>query len=170
MSYDISLCDPVTKDTLEINEPHFMRGGTYAVGGTTQLWLNVTYNYANYYHEAFNGGIRSIYGKTGAESISILSDMIAFIEEKYKDSNGEWIISNRKKNLYFDSDENPIDSGQALMLALKGKAVLSKEETYTVSEGDTSDYWESTAANALRPLYQLLTFAKMRPDGVWKGD
>lgn len=29
MSYDINLLDPVTKETIEINEPHFMRGGTY---------------------------------------------------------------------------------------------------------------------------------------------
>ena len=52
MSYDISLKDPVTKKTIELNEPHFMRGGTYAIGGTKELWINVTYNYGPYYYEA----------------------------------------------------------------------------------------------------------------------
>lgn len=32
MSYDIHLCDPVTNRPIEIAEPHFMRGGTYAIG------------------------------------------------------------------------------------------------------------------------------------------
>lgn len=31
MSYDIHLNDPVTKQTLELDEPHFMRGGTYEI-------------------------------------------------------------------------------------------------------------------------------------------
>lgn len=44
MSYDIRLCDPVTHETLEVDSPHLMAGGTYALGGTTELWLNVTYN------------------------------------------------------------------------------------------------------------------------------
>ena len=44
MSYDIDLLDPVTKKTIELDFPHAMRGGTYAVGGDTRASLNVTYN------------------------------------------------------------------------------------------------------------------------------
>ena len=47
MSYDIRLCDPVTGDVINLDHPHLMRGGTYAMAGTTELWLNVTYNYSN---------------------------------------------------------------------------------------------------------------------------
>lgn len=75
MSYDITLNDPVTKKVIELNEPHFRRGGTYAVGGTKELWLNITYNYSAIFcrPDVFGkGGIRSIYGMTGAESIPIL--------------------------------------------------------------------------------------------------
>ena len=38
--------------------------------------------------------------------------------------------------------------------------------------GDDVDdnYWTATEGNAKRPLVQLLTMTKMRPDGVWKGD
>lgn len=37
MSYDINLCDPVTHDVLELDDPHDMRGGTYAMGGVNDL-------------------------------------------------------------------------------------------------------------------------------------
>ena len=47
MSYDIHLNDPVTKQTIELENPHFMRGDTYAIDGTKELSLNITYNYKN---------------------------------------------------------------------------------------------------------------------------
>lgn len=73
MSYDINLCDPVTRDVLELDDPHDMRGGTYAMGGTTECWLNITYNYAPIFRRVLGDkGIRTIYGMTGAESIPVL--------------------------------------------------------------------------------------------------
>lgn len=73
MSYDISLVDPVTRETLEVESPHQMRGGTYVLGGTTEAWLNITYNYGRFYREVFGEkGIRTIYGMTGAESIPVI--------------------------------------------------------------------------------------------------
>ena len=58
MSYDISLVDPVTKEQLHSDVAHDMRGGTYALGSTTELWLNITWNYAHYYYEATDGDKR----------------------------------------------------------------------------------------------------------------
>lgn len=73
MSYDINLCDPVTHDVLELDDQHDMRGGNYCVGGTTECWLNITYNYAPIFRrELGEKGIRTIYGMTGAESIPLL--------------------------------------------------------------------------------------------------
>jgi len=75
VSYDIRLTDPVTGEVLEVDTPHDMRGGTYAMGGTRELWLNITYNYGRiYYRDDVLGekGIRTIYGMTGAESIPVL--------------------------------------------------------------------------------------------------
>lgn len=73
MSYDINLCDPVTHDVLELDDTHYMRGGTYAMGGTTLCTLNATYNYAPIFRrELGEKGIRTIYGMTGAESIPVL--------------------------------------------------------------------------------------------------
>lgn len=130
MSYDIYLNDPVTGEVIEFDAPHDLRGGTYAVGGTTEAWLNITYNYSEYYYESFGEkGIRTIYGMTGADSIPIIQEAIFVISAKNKDENG-----------------------------------------WKDGEGDTDDYWETTAANAIGPLYQLIAMAKLRPDGVWDGD
>ena len=70
MSYDIELRHPVTGDTLQLDEPHHMRGG----GGATDASLNITYNYSRHFVAAFEDerGVRCIYGTTGAESIPIL--------------------------------------------------------------------------------------------------
>lgn len=77
MSYDIYLKDPVTRDVIEVDTPHQMAGGTYALGGTKELWLNVTYNYANHFYNTMGEkGIRTIYGMSGAESIPILENAI----------------------------------------------------------------------------------------------
>lgn len=74
MSYDIDLLDPVTKDVIELDTPHQMKGGTFALGGTREAHLNVTYNYGVHYYRVIcpDQGIRKIYGLTGAESIPIL--------------------------------------------------------------------------------------------------
>ena len=118
MSYDISLNDPITKEVIEFNEPHMIKGGTYAVGGTSEAWLNVTYNYADHFYRVMGeNGIRSIYGKTGAESIPILKAAISQLKD----------------------DVDP-------------------------------DYWKATEGNAKKALCGLLSFAQMRPDGVWDGD
>ena len=192
MSYDISLKDPVTKKTIELNEPHFMRGGTYAAGGTKELWINVTYNYGPYYYEATDKdprfahdevscyyadgtkgpieteyGIRGIYGKSGAESIPMLEDMIRRITEKYQ-KDGEWIETERTKARWYDENGNEVED--PFHMILQGKNVTKEEYTVMVSEGDTDDYWEATAVNAIKPLHQLIAMAKMRPDGVWDGD
>ena len=192
MSYDISLKDPVTKKTIELNEPHFMQGGTYAMGGTKELWLNITYNYSYYYYEATDKdprfahdevscyysdgtkgpieteyGIRGIYGKTGAESIPMLEDMIRRITEKYQ-KDGEWIETERTKARWYDENGNEVED--PFHMILNGKNVTKEEYTVMVSEGDTDDYWEATAVNAIKPLHQLIAMAKMRPDGVWDGD
>lgn len=178
MSYDIYLKDPVTKETAEV-PGHLMRGGTFMAdyhpeSGTftpalnTEAWLNITYNYGHYYYEMNKEeGIREIYGKTGLDSIPILEGMIAHLEKKYK-KNGKWITTKRNKVIYYDENGNEIDG---MIAFIERIAPVRKEDTeFEVSEGDTSDYWLDTAANAIRPLYQLIALAKMRPDCIWDGD
>lgn len=140
MSYDIELKDPVTGKTLEMEQKHFMVGGTFALGGTDEMWLNVTYNYANWYYrdgvfEPVNGekkGIRSIYGLTGAESIPVLKKAISVLSDCKED--------------------------------------ISDEERKDYEKQQVTGYWMPTRENAIKPLHQLLAMAQMRPDGVWDGD
>jgi len=86
MSYDIDLTDPVTGATLELDAPHQMKGGTYAIGGTSDTSLNVTYNYSKHYRRMGEKGIRTIYGMTGAESIPVLSAAIDGLGEDVDDT------------------------------------------------------------------------------------
>jgi hypothetical protein len=73
MSYDIRLCDRFTGEPLHLDGPHKMSGGTYAVGGTTEAWVNITSNYGQCYYRVFGEkGIRTIYGMTGHDSIPVL--------------------------------------------------------------------------------------------------
>lgn len=135
MSYDIELKDPVTKEVIEFDSPHQMRGGTYALNGTNEAWLNITYNYSIWYYrdDTFGEkGIRTIYGLSGAESIPVLKKAIAGLEA----SNEE----------------------------------LSDEEIQKCEEQGATGYWMPTRENAIKPLYQLLAMAQMRPDGIWEGD
>ena len=140
MSYDITLNDPVTKETINFDTPHQMTGGNYCVGGTTEAWLYITYIYSKWYYlegvfpdkNGENWGIRTIYGMSGAESISILENAIKTLESVTED--------------------------------------LTEEEIEEYVNGGAGGYWTPTRINAIKPLYQLLAMARMRLDGVWDGD
>lgn len=100
MSYDISLCDPVTEETLEVDTPHHIHGGNYVLGGTTELWLHITYNYKDHFYRVMGEkGIRSIYGLTGAESIPLLKAAIAQLGDNVTDNYWDGTEGNAKKAL-----------------------------------------------------------------------
>ena len=164
--------------------------GRFTPKPTSEAHLGITYNYSNYYYDAVerdvrfygnleddderekeqprNLGIRGIYGKSGAESIPMLQDMIRRITEKYQED-GEWIITERTKTRYIDAD-----TGEEINLlkdVIEGKRDYRKEEyTVKVSEAPNDDYWEATAGNAIKPLHYLIAMAQLRPDGIWDGD
>lgn len=133
MSYDISLNDPVTREVVQFDTPHQMKGGTYCIGGTTEASLNITYNYCRWYYgyDKFGiDGIRSIEGMSGADSIHVIERTIKSLEESEKN--------------------------------------LSDDERTKLEEQGVTGYWLPTKENALKPLYQLLAMAKMRPYAVWE--
>ncbi len=83
MSYDIHLKDRKTGEQLHIEHNHLLQGGTCAVGGTTELWLNVTYNYGEIFRKVLGEkGIRSIYGLGAVESLPILFEAVNKLEGK----------------------------------------------------------------------------------------
>lgn len=108
MSYDIDLRDPITKQVIEIADAHFMRGGTYQLGGSTKLSLNMTYNYAEILHKVlqpentpseYESGIRSLYGMTALDAISILEKAINELKDDVSDDYWEPTEGNVKKAL-----------------------------------------------------------------------
>jgi len=101
MSYDIELIDPVTKETLQLDEPHQMKGGTYAIGGTTEAHLNITYNYARFFIATLgDNGIRSIYGMSGADSIPLLECAISNLGDDVDDDYWNPTEGNAKAALF----------------------------------------------------------------------
>jgi hypothetical protein len=108
MSYDLGLKDAITGEWLELDEPHHMRGGTYCVGGSSTAQINITYNYANHFYRVIparnldstrGGGIRSIYGMTGAESIPVLESAISILGDDVDDDYWKPTEGNAKRAL-----------------------------------------------------------------------
>jgi hypothetical protein len=104
MSYDIYLHNPITGDVAQLDSPHQFKGGTYVVGGTTDAHLNVTYNYSPHYYRVFkelgfDEGIRSIYGMTGKESVSILNKASKLLGSDLSENYWEATEGNAKKAL-----------------------------------------------------------------------
>ena len=102
MSYDIELTDPVTGEVLEVDHKHRIEGGTYQLGGTTELRLNITYNYGGILRKVLdpNKGIRVLYGLSGAESIPLLLDAIDQLGDELNDDYWKATEGNVKTALY----------------------------------------------------------------------
>lgn len=112
MSWDFSLVDPVTKETLTTETKHHMRGGTYQVGGSNELSLNITYNYGKMIHDKFDETLKELgmepnddsyakylRSKTGAESIPILKGTIEKLGDDVDDDYWKATEGNAKQAL-----------------------------------------------------------------------
>ena len=100
MGYDIYLYDPVSKEPIQFDAKHQIHGGNMALGGTTEAWLHVTYNYSKHFEQVLGkDGVCTIYGKTGAETIPLLQQAIAALGADV--SNDYWAATegNAKKAL-----------------------------------------------------------------------
>lgn len=69
MSYDVSL------EGDDVKVDHHEEGGTYALGGTDEAWLNVTYNYAEVYR-LFDFSIRDLDGKRAGDTIEVMAAIV----------------------------------------------------------------------------------------------
>ena len=87
MSHDIRI---KRKDgtVVELKERHVITGGTYALGGTTEAWLNITYNYWRIFHRLFGeDGITTIYGMNVKDARTILVGAVARLGVAEPDEN-----------------------------------------------------------------------------------
>lgn len=72
MSYDIYVLDPKTEQPMEFEEKHYYEGGNYALGGTTEAWLNITYNYSPYFYSLWGHGLNEFHGKKAKDVVPLL--------------------------------------------------------------------------------------------------
>lgn len=114
MSYDVSLKDARTGETVELPIAHDIRGGTYQVGGTSRAWLNVTYNYCGILRSVLpEGGLYELQGKTVEETIPLLKEAIEKLapddeEDYWKETSGN--VRKALEGLLKLALASPIDS------------------------------------------------------------
>lgn len=79
MSYDIYI---VGKDGRPLHGEHRLdlRGGTYLVGGTTEAYLNVTYNYAEHFD------FKWLDGKPVGDTMDVLLDAVDDLQDDITDN------------------------------------------------------------------------------------
>ena len=79
-------------------EKHDIAGGTYAVGGTRDAWLYVTYNYAGIFTRVMgDGGVNQLDGGCVKDSLPVIEKAIAALNDK--DILGRRLKCNEAKNL-----------------------------------------------------------------------
>lgn len=103
MSYDCCLNDPVTGETLHTptNFNHNIAGGTYALGGTSEMWLNVTFNYGSIFRKVIpKEGILELDGKMAVDTIPILENAIEQLQDDIDPDYWKATEGNAKKALY----------------------------------------------------------------------
>lgn len=186
MGYYIEILKRGTNDALQMKTPDYFRGsnvpaeidpetGNLVQAKQTEASIGITYNYSPYYYKATEGdacfygdvvdedasefknlGIRGLYGKSPEEAIPLLMNMIARIKADNTDDEGNWLTGERERKHYYDANGDEIQDYILHLIRKDGVIQREEVEKYTVSEGDDSDYWEPTAANAIRSLRELL--------------
>ena len=85
MGYSVRIKHRDGTDVL-LPEKHNIAGGTYAVGGTRDARLYVTYNYAGTFQRVIGGeGLRSLNGGSVKDSLAILVKAIDAIGDEQPD-------------------------------------------------------------------------------------
>lgn len=87
----------------------------------------------------------------GVDSVSILENMIATLTNKYQ-KDGDWICTKREKTLFLDENGEQIED--PIRAWINKAQINTKEIIVDRYEGVRTDYWEPTAVNAIKPLYQ----------------
>ena len=98
MSWWISLNDE-DGNCLEVER--FSDGGTYAVGGTIEADLNITYNYSGLFHTFLNDveGIRYLHGRYAKDTTERLKSAIDAMQDDDEEDYWKATEGNAKKAL-----------------------------------------------------------------------
>lgn len=192
MSYSLEIQNPKTGEVLEMEHPHTIIGGTYCLGGTTRLELNITYNYSAFFHRPEvlgatdeekathdiewikeHTGLHRLFGLTVKEAMPLVSSAIRALKNEHLDKNGKPYDMVTK---YSKETQADIDS-------LRTEYVIAeKEDRHEDTEQILEKikflesfcmrplgYWAPTEANAKAALMNLLNLLMLAPDqGVIK--
>lgn len=99
MSYDISIVDKETKQVIELDAPHHITGGTYVIGGTRELSMNITFNYSEFIYKVLDGGIKGLDGKIVSDTIPSIEKAILLLNDDATSNYWEKTEGNARKAL-----------------------------------------------------------------------
>lgn len=157
MSYDVYIVDPETGEDIETDTPHHFAGGTYQVGGTTRLWLNITFNYSPFYYRADTlGESTKVYGEKP------VNGALPVLREEYGGIPGlEYLSVSQARERVLRAINNLRDEP----LDKDGKQYQLTE--WDIEQGYTiNTYWLQTEANARRALINLLQILCLAPNNA----
>lgn len=86
MSYDCYLVDK-DKNVIILDKSFDRAGGTYAIGGINEAWLNVTYNYGPIFKKVLGYSLNDLDGKCVKDTLPDLENAIDFLSEDDKTNN-----------------------------------------------------------------------------------
>lgn len=112
MSYDCYIVHPDTRETLLFKGPHQLRGGTYALGGTNEAWVNITYNYGGHLRKALGpDGLMGLNRMPVGQALTLISQGLGLLGDDIDDDYWKPTEGNAKLAL--------IDLGSLCMLAIR---------------------------------------------------
>lgn len=151
MSYDITITDPATGEPLHTDKPHHLYGSTYSPD-TTELHLNLTYNYAPFYYRAETlGESTKVYGDKPVDgALPVLQEETGGIP-----------------GLAYLTIPQARERVLRAINALRDETLDKDGKPYKFDGFmPVTDSWAPTEANARRALVNLLQLLCLAPDNA----
>ena len=187
MSYSVEIQNPETGELLKTQQPHTIKGGTYCLGGTTYLELNITYNYSSFFRRpevlgatdeekkahnkdwiANHTGLYRLVGLSVVEAIPLVSSAIRALKNEHLDKDGELYDMVTK---YSKETQAEIDSLHLEYMAAKkedrhddAERIFDRKQFLEEYCTRPLGYWAPTEANAKAALMNLLNLLMLAPD------
>jgi hypothetical protein len=192
MSYSVEIQDPETGEALETQQPHTIKGGTYCLGGTTRLELNITYNYSAFFQRpdvlgatdeekqlhdkdwiSDHTGLNRLVDLTVVEAIPLVSSAIRVLKNEHLDKDGKPydMVTKYSEETQADIDFLRLKYARAIKADKHEEAdqILEKLDFLEKYCTRAIGYWAPTEANTKAALMNLLNLLMLAPDyGVIK--
>lgn len=149
MSYDITITNE-QGEPLHTAQPHHLYGGTYCPD-STELWYNITYNYAPFYYRV----------ETLGKSTAVWRDTGKGYQEQVQPETGGI------PGLAYLSIPQARERVLRAINALRDEPLDKDGNPYKgTPEMPATDYWAPTEQNARRALVNLLQLLCLAPDNA----